>query len=172
VSHRLCLRAACLALCLAGSVMAGAGDDTPPAEAWRTFAGTWSASGHRHTVAIEGGGVASVAAISGAVVLTTAEGLSRGFLGQAIAFEDGAAFSGRCVWTDEQGDHVFSRLSGEPLGTGKRVVASITGGTGRYAAFEGEFSFTWQYVVSAEEGLVQGRAVGLAGRVRRREPGR
>jgi hypothetical protein len=52
------------------------------------------------------------------------------------------------------------------LQTGKRIVGTITGGTGRYAGLEGEYSFTWQFVIPTEDGLVQGRAVGLAGRVR------
>ena len=51
---------------------------------------------------------------------------------------------------------------------GQGLLGTITGGTGRYAGLEGEFSFTWQYVVSAEDGAFQGRAVGLKGRVRRR----
>jgi hypothetical protein len=79
---------------------------------------------------------------------------------------------GRCVWTDENGDHLFSRLKGEPLVTGKRLLGTVTGGTGRYASLEGEYAFTWQYVLAAEDGLLQGRAVGLAGRVRRAESSR
>ena len=74
---------------------------------------------------------------------------------------------GRAVWTDERGDRIFSRLRGEPLQTGKRLVGTITGGTGRYAGLEGEYSLTWQYVLPSEEGGVQGRAIGLTGRVRR-----
>jgi len=76
---------------------------------------------------------------------------------------------GRAVWTDEHGDRLFSRLQGEPLETGKRIVGTITGGTGRYAGLEGEYSFTWQYVVvGAEDGQIQGRGVRLEGRVRRK----
>ena len=74
---------------------------------------------------------------------------------------------GRAVWTDERGDRIFSRLRGEPLQKGKRLVGTITGGTGRYAGLEGEYSLTWQYLLPWEEGAVQGRASGLTGRVRR-----
>jgi hypothetical protein len=94
----------------------------------------------------------------------------RGFRGQAIGFEDGQGLgAGRSVWTDENGDRVFSRLKGESLGTGKRFVGTITGGTGRYAGLEGEYAFTWQYVVAGEggTGAVQGRATDLSGWVRR-----
>jgi hypothetical protein len=157
-----------LALAFAG--VAGWAGGPGPADAGGAFAGTWSASGRRQTLAIEGGGAAAVVEISGAVVLTSGEGLSRGFRGEAIGFDDGQGLSvGRCIWTDEHGDRLFSRLAGEPLQAGKRFAGTITGGTGRYAGLRGEYSFTWQYVVPAEEGGIQGRAVGLTGRLRRAE---
>jgi hypothetical protein len=53
--------------------------------------------------------------------------------------------------------------------TGRRFVGTITGGTGRYAGAGGDYSFTWEYVVAAPEGddagAIQGRAVGLEGRI-------
>jgi hypothetical protein len=100
--------------------------------------------------------------------VTDGEGLSRGFHGQAIGFDDGQGASlGRAVWTDERGDRIFSRLRGEPLQTGRRLTGTITGGTGRYAGLEGEYSLTWQYVVAGESDAIQGRAIGLTGRFRR-----
>ena len=78
--------------------------------------------------------------------------------------------AGRCVWTDENGDQVFSRVKGEPLGTGKRLAGTITGGTGRYAGLEGEYSLVWQYVVRGEDGRVQARAAKLTGQVRQGSP--
>ena len=52
----------------------------------------------RHTVSVEGGTAAAVVELSGAVVLTTGEGLSRGFGGEAIGFDDGQGVSlGRAV---------------------------------------------------------------------------
>ena len=41
---------------------------------------------------------------------------------------------------------MFSELRGEPVATGRRVVGTITGGTGRYAGVTGDYSLTWQYV--------------------------
>ena len=166
------LVAGSLALALA-ALPAAATAQPVPAPGWQSFAGTWSASGQRRTIAVEGGGLAAVTEVSGAVVLTAGGALSRGFLGRAIGFDDGGALvAGRCVWTDEQGDQVFSRLRGESLATGRRVYGTITGGTGRYAALEGEYSLTWQYVVSGEGGLVQGRASDVSGRVRVRTAAR
>jgi hypothetical protein len=160
---------ACLALALASLPAAGVAQETPPADRWRAFQGSWAVSGRRSTVPVEGGATAAVVEVSGAVVLTSGEGLGRGFRGEAIGFDDGQGVSlGRAVWTDERGDRLFSRLKGEPLETGKRIVGTITGGTGRYAGLEGEYSFTWQYVLSAEDGAIQGRAVRLEGRVRRK----
>jgi len=52
--------------------------------------------------------------------------------------------------------------------TGKRIEGTITGGTGRYADVEGDFVFDWQYVLHLDDGTVQGRALNLSGRFRRR----
>jgi hypothetical protein len=162
------LAAGSLVLALAGAASGAEGQGASPADGWRTFEGSWAVSGQRHTVPT-GAATAAVVEASGAVVLTKVDGLSRGFRAEAVAFDDGEGVSlGRAVWTDEHGDHLFSRLKGEPLEAGKRIVGTITGGTGRYAGLEGEYSFTWQYVLSAEDGAVQGRAVGLQGRVRRK----
>jgi len=166
--HRAALVAGSLALALVGQAPEAAGQGAAPAE-WRTFEGTWSVSGKRSTVPIEGGATAAVVEVSGAVVLTSGEGLSRGFRGEVIGFDDGQGVSlGRTVWTDEHGDRLFSRLKGEPIETGRRIVGTITGGTGRYAGLEGDYSFTWKYVLSAEDGAIQGRAARLEGRVRRK----
>jgi hypothetical protein len=170
------------ALVLAGVATAAAGRDARAGEAapaagraaqaeWRTFEGSWSASGHRQTLQTEGDRPAATVQLSGAVVLTKGEGLSLGFRAEAIGFDDGRSLSlGRAVWTDEHGDRIFSELKGEPMGTGKRIAGAITGGTGRYAGMTGEYSLEWQYVVQAEDGLVQGRTVGLKGKWRRGGP--
>jgi hypothetical protein len=166
--RRAALAAGSLALALVGQAPDAASQGAPPA-GWTAFEGTWSASGRRQAVAIEGGAVAAVVEVSGALVLKTGAALGRGFEAEAIAFDDGEGLSaGRCVWTDRHGDRIFSRLKGEALATGRRLVGTITGGTGRYAGLEGEYSFTWQYVLPAEEGVIQGRSVGLQGRVRRK----
>ena len=166
--HRAALVAGSLALALASLVPVAASQGSGPAD-WRPFEGSWSVSGKRSTVPIEGGATAAVVEVSGAVVLTSGEGLSRGFRGEVIGFDDGQGVSlGRTVWTDEHGDRLFSRLKGEPIETGRRIVGTITGGTGRYAGLEGDYSFTWKYVLSAEDGAIQGRAVRLEGRVRRK----
>jgi hypothetical protein len=40
--------------------------------------------------------------MSGAIVIEAGEGLSRGFRGELVAYDNGAAVSvGRAVWTDD-----------------------------------------------------------------------
>jgi hypothetical protein len=72
---------------------------------------------------------------------------------------------GRASWTDERGDQVFSELRGGGPAKGSHVTGTFIGGTGRYAGATGTYEFTWEYVLAAEDGTVQGRAVGLKGRV-------
>jgi len=169
VSPGRTLAAGCLALVLAGLPATGVAQTTPQGDGWRAFEGSWVISGRRYTLPVEGGATAAVVEVSGAVVLTKADGLSHGFRGEAVGFDDGQGVSlGRSVWTDEHGDRLFSHLKGEPLETGKRIVGTITGGTGRYAGLEGEYSLTWQYVLAADDGVIQGRAARLQGRVRQK----
>jgi hypothetical protein len=66
---------------------------------------------------------------------------------------------GRCVWTDEHGDKVYSELKGEFVATGNHIVGTFLGGTGRYTGMTGEYSFQWKYIVESEDGTVSGRAV-------------
>jgi hypothetical protein len=168
VSHGRALAGGCFALALAGAALAGQGQAAPPAEGWQPFEARWSFSGRRQSVPVEGGGAAAVVEISGALVVTSGAGLGRGFEAEAIVFDDGEGASlGRCVWTDEHGDRLFSRLKGEPLQAGRRLAGTVTGGTGRYAGLEGEYAFTWQYVLPAEDGAVQGRTGRVEGRLRR-----
>ncbi len=90
-----------------------------------------------------------------------------GFRAEAIGFSDNlVGMQGRCVWTDERGEKVYSELKGEWVGTGRRVVGTFLGGTGRFAGITGEYSFQWEYVIESEDGAVSGRAVNLKGRTR------
>jgi hypothetical protein len=136
----------------------------PSSAAMRAFDGSWSATGQRQTLPTEGGRVAAVVQLSGAVVLSRDTGLGSGFTGEAIGFDDGrSTVAGRAVWTNARGDRIFSVVNGEPIGTGRRIAGTFTGGTGRYAGITGEYTLTWQYVVD-NDGTVNGRAVDLKGR--------
>jgi len=132
----------------------------------RTFEGTWSASGTRQTLRLEPGHQASILSLTGSLLLVGQGGLGVGFRAEVIGISDSqTGGDGRCVWTDERGDQVFSRLRGQPIGTGSQVVGAITGGTGRYAGLTGEYEFRWRYVIDTEDGAVSGQTVDLKGRV-------
>ena len=159
---------AVLTLTLAGLVAVAARAQEPAlGSEWRTFDGSWTATGRRQTLPTEGGGSASVIQLSGTVALRNAPGVPGGFRGEMLGFDDGRSVSaGRAVWTDSHGDRVFSALRGERIETGRRVTATITGGTGRFVGIVGDYELTWQYVVRGDDDVVQGRAVDLKGRFR------
>ena len=94
-----------------------------------------------------------------------------GFSAEVIALVDSeTGLVGRGVWKDERGDQVFSDLKGEGTKEKNRIMGTILGGTGRYAGAVGTYEFSWQYVIESDDGSIQGRAVGLKGRVRPGEP--
>jgi hypothetical protein len=159
-----------MAPALAGAGRAPAVWQANAGEEWRTFSGSWSARGQRQVIPTEGSGSAAIVHLSGAIVLAKTD-LDGGVLGEAIAFDDGQRLSvGRAVWTDARGDRLFSELRGEPVATGRRVVGTITGGTGRYAGVIGDYALTWQYVAQDVDDVVQGRSVDLRGRLRKATP--
>jgi hypothetical protein len=168
-------RTAPLSVGLAAAVVLAFGAAAAPLRAedgWRSFQGSWSATGRRDPMPIENDGVAALVRLSGAIVLTASGGLTSGFRGEVIGFDDGSRATGRAVWTDSRGDRIFSTLAGEPLGAGRRVTATITGGTGRYRRIAGDYSLTWQYVIDADDAAVQGRSADLTGRFRLAEDGK
>jgi hypothetical protein len=134
---------------------------------WRSFEGTWSATGDRHAIDVAPGLQASVVDLTGSLLLAGEAGLGVGFQAHAIAFSDGTTANGigRAVWTDERGDRIFSELRGDGVAAGRKIRGTITGGTGRWSGIAGEYGFEWKYVVDAE-GRVQGRTVDLKGRAR------
>lgn len=138
---------------------------TSPTGEWRTFEGTWTATGTRHTLTLGTDHRASIFDLTGSLLLIGNRRLGVGFRAQAIGFSDTlTGMQGRCVWTDERGDKIYSQLQGEFVATGKHIVGTFLGGTGRYAGVTGEYSFQWEYVVESEDGSVSGRAIDLKGR--------
>jgi hypothetical protein len=153
--------------------LAACGPAPPPPQSagdgggWHEFSGTWTAAGTRRAITLGGERKASVADLSGSLVLAGPGRPGVGFRAEAIVFNDSATgMVGRSVWTDERGDQVYSALRGEGTATGNRITGDFIGGTGRYAGAEGSYEFSWKFVLEAEDGTVQGQSVGLAGRVR------
>lgn len=150
-------------------LIAGCDRSTPPPTELvpgevRHFTGTWSATGNRQTMQLEPGHQAAIFKFSGSLLLTGPQRLTTGFKAEVIGFADSLSGSqGRCVWTDERGDKVFSELLGETISPGKVIKGRFLGGTGRYAGVSGEYSFKWQSLVHNEDGDESGRVVDLQG---------
>lgn len=134
---------------------------------WREFHGTWTAAGSRDVIRLGPDRQASVASLSGTLLLAGPSRPGVGFRAEAVVLNDSTTgMVGRSVWTDERGEQVFSELHGEGTATGNRITGSIVGGTGRYAGATGTYEFSWRFVLETEDGTVHGQSVGLKGRVR------
>jgi len=145
----------------------GGTPQTPLANEWHAFEGTWTATGTRRTLHLGANDRAGIFELTGSVLLSGAQRPAVGVRAQAIGFSDSrTGMQGRSVWTDERGDMVYSELSGEFVGTGHHIVGTFIGGTGRYIGVTGDYSFQWQYVVDSEDGAVSGRVVDFKGRAR------
>src|SRR5580704_5962278 len=135
-----------------------------PQSGWRTFRGTWTSSGIRQTLKLDGDHYASIFDLTGSLLVTGDHGLGVGFRARAVGFSDSlAGMQGRCVWTDERGDKIYSELKGEWVGTGRSITGTFLGGTGRFAGITGEYSFEWKYVIESDDGGVSGSSVNLQG---------
>ena len=138
---------------------------------WHEFEGTWTASGTRRTLNTGSDQHAAIFELTGSLLLSGARRPAVGFEAQVIGFSDTrSGMQGRCVWTDEHGDTVYSDLKGEFVGSGNQITGTFTGGTGRWTGITGEYTFQWQYVVDADDGAVSGRVVDLKGRARLNGP--
>jgi hypothetical protein len=127
----------------------------------------WSAVGQRQVIPLGGERRASIADYSGSLMLSGASRPAVGFRAEAIMLNDSVTgMVGRAVWTDQQGDQVYSELRGEATATGNRIVGSFLGGTGRYAGASGSYEFAWRFLLEAEDGTVQGQSEGFNGQVR------
>ena len=125
-----------------------------------------NATGTRHTIPLGADRKGSTIDLRGTMLLAGAGRPGIGFQSEVIAMVDSeTGLSGRGVWTDEHGDQVFSELQGEGTADRNRITGKFLGGTGRYAGATGSYEFSWQSVMEAEDGTIQGRAIDLKGRV-------
>lgn len=132
----------------------------------REFSGTWNAAGSRRTIALGADRRGSIIHLRGTMLLAGPGRPGVGFSSELIALVDSATgLVGRSVWTDERGDQVFTELKGEGTAAQNRITGTILGGTGRYFGATGSYEFSWRFVIEAEDGSIQGSAVGLKGHV-------
>ena len=143
----------------------------PAAGEWREFEGSWNAAGSRRTISLGADRRGSIIDLRGSMLLAGPGRPGVGFRSDVIALVDSeTGLIGRSVWTDEKGDQVFSELKGEGTAANNRITGTILGGTGRYAGVTGSYEFSWRFVIEAEDGSVQGSAVGLKGRFQAGQP--
>jgi len=136
------------------------------ANEWHTFSGNWIATGTRNSIPLGAERRASVADLEGTMLLSGDNRPARGFRGEAVVFNDTqTGATGRAVWTDSNGDKVFSELHGSESAGGK-IQGTFIGGTGRFAGANGSYEFTWQFVIDSDDGRIQGQTNDLSGRIR------
>ena len=168
-------RFAVLALAIAASACGPASEAPEPrasAGGWLEFEGSLSAAGTRRIIPLGAGRQGSIVDLRGSMLLSGPGRPGTGFRAEVIALADSeTGLVGRGVWTDERGDQVYSEIKGEGTKARNRITGNILGGTGRYAGATGSYEFSWQFVLEAEDGSIQGRASGLKGRVRIVQPG-
>jgi len=139
---------------------------------WREFEGSWNAAGSRRSIPLGAARRGSIIDLRGSMLMAGPGRPGVGFRSELIALVDSeTGLVGRSVWTDENGEQVFSEVKGQGTAAKNHITGTILGGTGRYAGATGSYEFSWHFVIEAEDGSVQGSAVGLKGRVRRGEPG-
>jgi len=135
-------------------------------DGWYDFGGSWNATGRSHTIAMGGERSATLVDLRGSLLLSGSGRPGVGFGAEALVLADSqTGMIGRAVWTDEDGNHVYSELRGDGTRRGNRITGTIVGGTGRFAGATGAYGFTWQYVLETDDGTMQGRTLDLAGRV-------
>jgi hypothetical protein len=138
---------------------------------WYEFSGSWTSTGKRHKIPFGPDRYAALLDLSGSLLLAGPARPGVGFGAEAIVLTDSAkGVVGRTVWTDQNGDRVYSEIRGDGTKPGDRIAGTIVGGTGRYEGATGAYEFTWQFVLEAEDGTVAGRTQGLTGRVRVEQP--
>ena len=130
------------------------------------FAGSWNANGTRRSIALGNIRRSSIIELKGTMLLTGEAKPGVGFRAELIALADSeTGLVGRSVWTDEHGDQLFSEVKGEGDVANNHIEGAFLGGTGRYAGVTGIYEYSWQFVIEAEDGKIQGRAVNLKGHV-------
>ena len=133
---------------------------------WLEFEGSWNAAGSRRIISLGAERRASILDLSGTMLLAGPKRPGVGFRSEVVALVDSdTGLVGRSVWTDERGDQVFSELQGEGTAERNLITGKFLGGTGRYAGATGAYEFSWEWVMEAEDGAIQGRAIELKGRV-------
>ena len=131
------------------------------------FQGNWTAIGTAQTLALAESHSASILRLQGTIVTESSHGMTRALQSDCVGLnlqEERTTGSGRCVWTDTDGDRVISEIAGALSGTVSKVRGRFIGGTGKYAGIEGGYELDWQYLRAIEEeGTIHGYSTSMTG---------
>jgi hypothetical protein len=167
--HRSCFPSLLVALLFMSGCarMPQTAQPTSGSSEWHEFQGTWTATGSRNIMRLDGNRHASIANFNGSLMLSGNSRPNVGFRAEAIVFNDSSTgMIGRAVWTDDHGDQAFSELQGSSTRTDNKIIGTFIGGTGRYTGATGNYEFSWRFVLESDDGNMQGESTGLKGRVR------
>jgi hypothetical protein len=138
---------------------------TAAADEWREFAGSWNAAGSRRSISLGTDRRGSIIDLRGSMLLAGPGRPGIGFRSDVIALVDSqTGLVGRGVWTDENGDQVFSELKGQKVVSGDRITGTITAGTGRFDGADGLAKRISQFV-DMGDATIEAQLVDIVGYV-------
>ena len=131
------------------------------------FLGHWTAVGTAETLVLDESRSATILRLQGTIDIESSHGLTRALQTDCVGLnvrDDGSTGTGRCVWTDSDGDRMISEVTGELSGTDSKVRGRFIGGTGKYEGLEGAYQLDWRYLRAIEEeGTIHGYSTSLSG---------
>ena len=131
------------------------------------FKGHWTAIGTAETLVLDQSRSATILRLQGTIVTESSHGLTRALQTDCIGLnvkEETSTGTGRCVWTDSDGDRMISEVSGALAGTESKVHGRFIGGTGKYEGLTGAYELDWRYLSAIEaEGTIHGYSTSLTG---------
>ena len=131
------------------------------------FQGNWTAIGTAQTLVLDESRSASILRLRGTIVVKSAHGMEGAMQSDCVGLnlkEERTTGTGRCVWTDSDGDRLISEVTGALSGTDSKVRGRFIGGTGKYAGLEGGYELEWRYLRAIEEeGTIHGYSTSLTG---------
>jgi hypothetical protein len=131
------------------------------------FQGHWTSIGTAQTLVLDESRYATILRLQGTIVIKSSPGFTRAMQADCVGLnlkDERTTGSGRCVWTDTDGDRVISEIAGALSGTVSKVRGRFIGGTGKYAGIEGGYELDWQYLRAIEEeGTIHGYSTSMTG---------
>ncbi len=146
-------------LALATLAACGPGDRAaapPLSPEEHAFTGRWTVTGEVRRLPFEEGRRVGNFQMRGTIHFTDGGGL-RDLGAEMLGLADSATgCTARSVWSDADGDRLFSEMSGQLLDRGGSGEGAITGGTGKFAGARGAYTFSWTSMVEEDDFRING----------------